>query len=104
MISFSSEAYLRSGFPYTPTRSASFYYDEHRLSEQYYESALSTENEARFPLNAVLNAHINFNFGNSELFITVANVTDRINPIINTSDGFIYDAGILPSVGFQWRF
>jgi len=33
----------------------------------------------------------------SELFFSVANVTDYANPIISTSDGFIYDAGILPT-------
>ncbi len=36
----------------------------------------------------------------SELFLSLANVTDHANSIINTSDDFIYDAGILPTCEF----
>ena len=72
-------------------------------TEVYYIPG-TTENPARFPANATLNIHVNFDFGNSGLFFSVANVTSRSNPIINTSDGFIYDTSILPSVGFRWRF
>jgi hypothetical protein len=104
VVSIAGEAALRSGFSYTPTRSATIYHDEDRLSEQYYKSGLSAENRAQFPLNATLNVHVNFDFGRSHLFFSVANLTNHSNPIINTSDGFIYDTSILPSIGFRWRF
>ncbi len=45
-----------------------------------------------------------YGFGSSQLFPWAANLTDHGNPIINISDGFIYDAGILPSEGLRWRF
>jgi outer membrane protein assembly factor BamA len=104
VISVTGEAALRTGFAYTPTRSSSVYEDENLFSDQYYKNSLGAENSVEFPINATLNMHVNFNFGNSELFFSVANITNRSNPIINTSDGFIYDTGILPSVGFRWRF
>jgi hypothetical protein len=37
------------------------------------------------------------------LYLNVANVTNRSNPIINTADGFVYDAGILPSLGLRYQ-
>ena len=104
VISVAGEGSLRSGFAYTPTRSVSAYQSHDRLTEQFYKSSLGSENSARFPLNATLSFHMNFNLGNAQLFYSVVNVTDRANPIINTADGFIYDAGILPSVGLRWRF
>jgi hypothetical protein len=47
---------------------------------------------------------VNFDFGDSELFFSVANLTNHANPMINTAGGFIYDAGLLPSIGFRQRF
>jgi len=45
-----------------------------------------------------------YGFGGSHLFFWVANLTDHTNPIVSITDGFVYDAGILPSVGFRYTF
>ena len=65
---------------------------------------LARGNTARFPVNGSVDLHGEFDFGKTALYLNVANVTNRYNPIVNTADGFIYDAGILPSVGLRHRF
>jgi len=93
------------GSAVVPTRARTAYSDTNGGSEDFHDSVPGTaENPARFPAKATLNIHVNLNFGNSELFFSVANLTNHSNPIINTSDGFIYDTGILPSVGFRCGF
>lgn len=89
----------------TPTHARMAYSDTNGGSEDFHNSVPGTaENPALFPAQATLKMHVVFVFGNSELFFSVANLTNHSNPIINTSDGFIYDTSILPSVGFQWLF
>ncbi|MCK4462232.1 MAG: hypothetical protein KAW46_10535 [candidate division Zixibacteria bacterium] len=51
-----------------------------------------------------VNLHFLIDFGGSELYCNIANVTNRGNPIMNTANGFVYDAGILPTVGYRLRF
>ncbi len=104
VVSFGSELNVRSGFSYTPSGWVLSYAEADRYSEDYYKRALSRENSERFPVNASLNVHVNFTFNDVELYATIANLTNHANPIINTSDGYIYDAGILPSIGFRWKF
>ncbi|HWR82918.1 MAG TPA: hypothetical protein VN285_06430 [Candidatus Deferrimicrobium sp.] len=103
VVRVGAELGLRSGFAYTPSPDGSVFIAESRLTSEFYEQTLTAENSARFPVNATLNLHVTFDFGGADLFLSVANVTNRANAMINTSDGYIYDAGILPSVGFRWR-
>jgi len=95
---------IRSGYPYTPSRPYFSSVDENCYTENYYSDALSRENSERFPVNSSFNMYFDCSFGNADIFLSVTNITNRANPIINTTDGFIYDAGILPSVGVKWRF
>ncbi len=103
-ISLGTDLAVRSGYPYTPSLTDLYDLDADRYTATYYEHALSRENTARFPTHAALNLHVAFDFGDAELFLSTSNVTNRANPIISTADGFIYDAGILPSVGLVWGF
>ncbi|RKX29293.1 MAG: hypothetical protein DRP47_02075 [Candidatus Zixiibacteriota bacterium] len=95
---------IRSGYAYTPAPASVDAYGSNRYSTEYYENALRAENSSRFPMNVVLNLHLGLDFGKSELYLSVANVSNRANPIINTMDGYIYDTGILPSIGFTRKF
>ena len=95
---------IRSGYPYTSSRPYYSNVDENRYTEEYYNDALSMENSERFPVNSSFNLYLDCSLGSADIFLSVTNVTNRANPIINTTDGFIYDAGILPSIGVKWRF
>jgi len=44
-----------------------------------------------------------FNLGRCRIYATLTNISNRRNPIIRTADGFIYDAGILPSIGLKYK-
>lgn len=94
----------RSGYPYTPTSNRSVIGKTERYTGSYYSNALAAENSSRFPSNIGLNLHLGFDLGATELYVNVANVTNRANPIVNASDGFIYDSGILPAVGVRYSF
>ncbi len=103
-ISFGGESTVRSGNPFTPVRRSDVYVSENRYSEDYYINDLSQTNSSRFPAFVTFNLFADFNFGNSVIFLSVANISNHDNPIINSSNGFIYDAGILPSIGYQLTF
>jgi hypothetical protein len=94
----------RSGFPYTPSTLEKLNYSLTRYTYAFYRDALAHQNQRRFPSNIVLSIYADFSWGNSQLYLTIANVTNRKNPIISTADGFVYDAGILPSLGFSYKF
>lgn len=95
---------IRSGYPYTPYNVGVLGSSEEMYTPEYYRSAVEQENSATFPINATLNVSGAYSAGQTELFFSISNVTDRGNPIINSASGYIYDAGILPSVGMRWRF
>ena len=46
---------------------------------------------------------MNYKFSSKELSFSISNVTNRTNPVVHTSDGFIYDAGIMPSISINWN-
>ena len=78
--------------------------EDDRYSSEYFLSCKKQENSARFPTFVSVNLHFSIDFGGSELYCNEANVTNRGNPIMNTAEGFVYDAGILPTVGYRLRF
>jgi hypothetical protein len=103
---FGFSADIRSGFPYSPSfvpRNSSAFGDGQATATAY-QKALIQENSLRFPVNAALNLHASYRTGNAEWYFNLANVTNRANPIINTRSGFVYDAGILPTLGVRWRW
>jgi len=103
-LSAGAEMQVRSGFPYSPLR-AGYARDESALyTESYYRQVLSEENSRRFPTHAYLNLNAAYSFGRTDLFLSISNVTNRANPIINASTGLIYDAGITPMLGMKVSF
>ncbi len=103
-LTLGAELQVRSGYPYSPIRT-NYSADESNLyTEEYYYSVLQQENSQRFPTNAYLNLSANYAVGNLNLFMSISNVTNRANPIINSASGLIYDAGILPMIGLRLRF
>jgi hypothetical protein len=77
---------------------------EDRYTESYYQEYLRSENSKEFPINAALNLHCAYDFGNSAVYASVSNVTNRANPVIFTGRKYIYDLGIFPSIGFSTEF
>ena len=92
-----------SGYSYTPySYNLSTGY-ENRLQKSYYAQSQSLENTAQFPSFFSLDLFFNYKFTNSEINFAVSNITNRKNPVVLTNDGYIYDAGIMPSIGFKWN-
>ena len=103
-LSIGTEFSLRSGYPYTPYPSTPANSNPDRFNTTYYSQQQSSVNSERFPVNYQINFNLNYDFGGSQLFFNVANLTNRGNPVINTNSGYVYDAGILPSVGYRLTF
>ncbi|MCD6162985.1 MAG: TonB-dependent receptor [candidate division Zixibacteria bacterium] len=103
-ITIGSELSLRSGYPYTPTYPASTFEDNNRCTPEYYSEMVSLENSERFPQSAVLNLHADFNINRFNIFLSILNLTNHGNALINTNDGYVYDTGILPSLGIRYGF
>lgn len=91
---------VRSGYPYS-SATASMAAD--RYTTDWWQRQLASQNTRRFPTNISLSLHGEINLGRFRVNLNVANLTDHGNPMINTSDGYIYDAGILPSLGMSYR-
>lgn len=104
VISLGCDVHLRSGLYYTPSYSGMANKSSTRYSNQYYQSILALENSCRFPTNFGLNLRLDLSFGETEIFLVVTNATNQSNPIIHNSDGYIYDAGILPMLGVKHSF
>lgn len=107
---FGGDLAIRSGYPYTPSPEVIDSNSDEPLSsidrnsEAYNRRSLEIENSATFAPSMSLNLHLDVEFGRSNLFLNVSNITDHANAIINTTDGFIYDAGILPSIGYRVKW
>ncbi|HOP07932.1 MAG TPA: carboxypeptidase-like regulatory domain-containing protein [candidate division Zixibacteria bacterium] len=95
---------VRSGNAYTSYTVANYTTDADRYSDDYYRNYLSEENGERFPVNVSLDLHLSYSFGGSQLFFNVANATNHANAIVNAADGYVYDSGILPSIGYRLEF
>lgn len=94
---------LRSGYPYSPSRQVLYYSEQSNYTETYYQSMLQQENSLSFKPNGALNLYATFSLGAATLSLAVTNATNRYNPIISSPSGYVYDAGILPSVGLRWQ-
>jgi len=103
-LSLSAELQVRSGYPYSPLRTGFVRDESQNYSESYHQQVLSRENSRRFPTHAYLNLGAAYDFGSTEVFLSLSNVTNRANPIINASTGLIYDAGITPMLGMKVSF
>ncbi len=103
-VSLGTEFQVRTGYPYSPLRKLQLYNEPSTYNEAYLKAVLSKENSKRFPLNATVNLHARFDFGRTEMTLALTNVTNRYNPLISSTSGLIYDAGILPSFGLTWKF
>ncbi|MEZ5357674.1 MAG: TonB-dependent receptor [Candidatus Zixiibacteriota bacterium] len=103
-ISFGIDFTWRSGYAYTPAITTNSSSARSIYSQEYYEDALAAENSSRFPAYVMLNIKGTYRIGRTELFGSIANLLNRKNPIISTYDGFVYDAGFLPSVGVVHNF
>jgi hypothetical protein len=100
-LNLGADLAVRSGYPYSSQQLTSA---DNRYSGDWWQAQLATQNDRRFPAHISLNLHGELTFGDLRLNLNVANATDHGNPMINTSDGYIYDAGILPSLGLSYQF
>jgi hypothetical protein len=103
-IKCSMEFAIHSGYPYTPFRSADFYGIIYPPTEAEYLADLKKQNSARFSPNASLNLHVSYRVGRGDLFVSIVNATNRANEMIGSDEDFIYDSGLIPNIGFQYRF
>lgn len=94
----------RSGYPHTPSDLITYDNSGNRYAPDYFWNLSRQENSASFPMSASINLYCGFDFGKSELYASISNVTDRSNAMISTHSGYVYDAGILPAVGLRVRF
>jgi outer membrane receptor protein involved in Fe transport len=100
-LNLGAELQVRSGYPFSPIRSG-WTVDESKLYRwEYYRATLEDENSLRFQTNAYLNLSGRYQMGRVELLLSVANVTNRANPVVYSATGPIYDAGILPMLGVR---
>ncbi len=103
-VSIGTEVNLRSGFPYTPFETSRSIDNSDRYNKTYYENSIGTENSEVFPTYFSLGLFSEIQLGRFEVHAAISNVTNHDNPIVNTADGYIYDAGILPVVGVKYNF
>ena len=94
----------RSGYPYSPVLYDRSVDSSDAFTESYYQAALEQENSQRLAAHASLNVSASYSWEKTELFATISNLTNRANPIISSSSGLIYDAGILPMIGLRISF
>ncbi|MBK7142481.1 MAG: TonB-dependent receptor [bacterium] len=102
-VKIGTELFVRSGYHYSQTRQMMYYTESSTYNDEFYTNMLSRENSLSFPMNAALNVYANFSLGDVTLSLAVTNATNRYNPIIKSPSGYIYDAGILPSIGLRWQ-
>ncbi|MBD3402446.1 hypothetical protein GF420_06100 [candidate division GN15 bacterium] len=103
-VEFGAELAVRSGYPYTPTAAGTPTAMTDRYTRAYYLEATAAENSERFRASASLNLFGEVSVGEGIFYFSIGNVTNRANPIINTSSGEINDAGIMPTIGYRVLF
>ena len=102
-ITLGTDFSFHSGYAFTPHLAHSEYLKYYRYSDKYINHISSFENSDRFPDNYIINFSCMYKVGESEFFLAVSNITNRKNPVVATSEGYVYDAGIMPTVGFKWK-
>ncbi|MFZ1685375.1 MAG: carboxypeptidase-like regulatory domain-containing protein [Candidatus Zixiibacteriota bacterium] len=100
----SAELAVHSGYPYSPYRRVDFYPTMYPPTEDEYMADLKNQNSARFSPNASLNLHVSYRVGRGDFFVSIVNATNRANEMIGSDQDFIYDSGLIPNIGFQYRF
>lgn len=103
-ITIGAEFAARSGYPYTPVSTGTTASIKSMYTPEYYENALTANNSERFPSSVSLNLFGEIKIRRGALFFSVANITNRANPIISTASGYIHDAGIMPTIGYRVAF
>ncbi len=103
-VNFGTDINLRSGFPYTPFTNTQRTTPSDRYTRIYYEDSMEKENSAMFPAYFSLGLYSEFRLGQLDIHLAVSNVTNHDNPIVNTADGYMFDAGILPIIGLKYTF
>lgn len=94
---------VRSGYPYSPIRIPS----SSRatvLDRSIYEQSLVEMNSNHFPVHGYLNLYGEYRFGNTVIFGSVSNVTNRANALVHHPRGFLYDTSLLPTIGVKLSF
>lgn len=94
---------VRSGYPYSPIRIPSSSRVA-ALDPTIYEQSLVEMNTNHFPVHGYLNLYGEYRFGNTVIFGSVSNVTNRANPLVHHPRGFLYDASLLPTIGVKLSF
>ena len=102
-LTIGSELNIRTGFPYTAIQFENIS-DSVRYSSRYFREYTFNQNNRRFPMYMNLNLYSSYEVGRMSFFVTILNATNEKNPIIYTSDGEIYDIGIIPSIGIKLSF
>jgi CarboxypepD_reg-like domain len=100
--SFGASVRVQSGSPYTPVPNYALLTSENPLPD-YFDQVLK-ENSSRLPHSVSLNLRTQYTFDHGTFYFSVANATNRNNAIINSYRGYIYDAGIMPSIGLSYRW
>lgn len=100
------QLFARSGYRYTDPSAPTGPLMNTATSENEldYYSALALQNSERFPVNLNLNISARRKIGDLTVFMNVGNLFNRANPLVRTLDGFVYDAGVLPSFGATYSF
>jgi hypothetical protein len=104
VISIGGNLAAHSGYPYSQPVAGYQNYTLSRYTDEYYRGVLAGLNSSRFPVNYQSSIYANFDWGKRHLYLTIINVTNRKNPLISSADGYIYDNGILPSIGYGYQF
>ncbi len=98
---------MRSGNRYTTPfalETLNAAYNNSHIGEGFYESQLAAENSSRFPTHINVNLSVSYHAGSWTTMANIGNAFNRANPIVSANDGFVYDAGILPSLGATYSF
>jgi hypothetical protein len=104
LITIGGDLAAHSGYPYSKPTDGYKNYTASRYTEEYFRGILAGLNSSRFPVNYQSSIYVNFDWGRNHLYLTIINITNRKNPLISSANGYIYDNGILPSIGYSFKF
>lgn len=103
-LTIGAELTARSGYPYSPLRNPTAPGEAGIYTNSYYTKSKAVENSLRFAAHTSLNVSVRYRIGRAQLLLSLSNVTNHSNPIINAASGQIYDAGIMPMLGLKYQF
>jgi hypothetical protein len=94
---------VRSGYPYSPIRIPSSSRAT-ALDPSIYEQTLVEMNSNHFPVHGYMNLYGEYSFGNTVIFGSISNLTNRANALVHHPRGFLYDTSLLPTFGVKFSF